>query len=134
MKMGISQEVMAEKVGVTKYTISRWENMQKAIPGDRLDAVQSAYEVSVSELYGEDIGRAGSDETLRIFVPISLPSEEALTGMFAVLLVSAGVPDDEGSLAQALAEDFPAAFAAAYGAQGPTQRRDEQQHLLPALP
>ncbi|NQW24519.1 MAG: helix-turn-helix transcriptional regulator [SAR202 cluster bacterium] len=40
---GLSQEAVAEKIGVSWMTVHRWERSQRAIPDDRLDKVCELY-------------------------------------------------------------------------------------------
>lgn len=56
---GFSQEVIAERMGVSVAQVSRWENGHDGIPSQRLDSLVSAYEAPLDALLGG--GSRGGD-------------------------------------------------------------------------
>ena len=53
-KSGLSQEQVAEKLGVTRQTVSKWETDQTTPDFDKIVPISKLYNVSVNELFGED--------------------------------------------------------------------------------
>lgn len=53
-RLGISQQVIAERMGVSVPQISRWEGGKDGIPSQRLSSLTSAYEAGLDELLGAD--------------------------------------------------------------------------------
>lgn len=51
-RMGLTQEVVAEKLGVTPQSISRWENGQSRPDVDMLPKIAAFFDVSVDALFG----------------------------------------------------------------------------------
>lgn len=51
-RMGITQDVIAEKLGVTPQSVSRWENSQSRPDIDMLPKIASFFHVSVDALFG----------------------------------------------------------------------------------
>ena len=51
-RMGLTQEVVAEKLGVTPQSISRWENGQSRPDVDMLPKIAAFFNVSVDALFG----------------------------------------------------------------------------------
>lgn len=52
-RLGVNQDVMAERLGVSIAQISRWEKGRNSIPGKRVKDVMSAYQATFAELFGE---------------------------------------------------------------------------------
>lgn len=48
----LSQQDLAEKLGVDKSAVSHWENGESAPTAERIPAVASALGVSIDELFG----------------------------------------------------------------------------------
>lgn len=55
MNKGLSQERVAEILGVSKQAISKWESSQTAPSTDNLIALSNIYEVSLDELVGNTV-------------------------------------------------------------------------------
>jgi transcriptional regulator with XRE-family HTH domain len=53
-RLGIKQDEMAERMGVSIAQISRWESGKNGIPSQRVEAMARAYETSVGELFDEE--------------------------------------------------------------------------------
>ncbi len=53
-KSGLSQEQVAEKLGVTRQTVSKWETDQTTPDFDKIVPISKLYNVSVNELFGEE--------------------------------------------------------------------------------
>ena len=51
-RMGLTQEVVSEKLGVTPQSISRWENGQSRPDVDMLPKIAAFFDVSVDALFG----------------------------------------------------------------------------------
>lgn len=51
---GLSQEDFAEKVGVTRQTVSRWENGEGDIKSANIDSICKAYNISAEQLLGDN--------------------------------------------------------------------------------
>lgn len=51
---GLSQEDFAEKVGVTRQTVSRWENDEGNIRAENIENICKAYNISSEQLLGEN--------------------------------------------------------------------------------
>ena len=56
-KSGLSQEAVAEKLGVSRQTISKWEKNLSVPDADTLIRLAEILEVSVSELLGTNIAK-----------------------------------------------------------------------------
>lgn len=50
-RLGVTQEEMADRMGVSVAQISRWESGRNGIPGQRIEAMSKAYEASLDELF-----------------------------------------------------------------------------------
>jgi transcriptional regulator with XRE-family HTH domain len=64
MKRGLSQEALADRIGTTKATISRWENNERDITFMALVAVAEALDLRVIDLL-RDPGEPSADALLR---------------------------------------------------------------------
>ena len=53
-KAGLSQENVAEALGVTRQTVSKWEGDQTTPDFDKIVPISKLYNVSVNELFGEE--------------------------------------------------------------------------------
>jgi transcriptional regulator with XRE-family HTH domain len=51
-KQGLSQEQLAEKIGVSRQTVSKWESDQSTPDLERLMALSGLYNLSLDELVG----------------------------------------------------------------------------------
>ena len=61
-KCGLSQEKVAEKLGVSRQTISKWEQGLSVPDSDLLIALSEALETPVSTLLGETVTESEADE------------------------------------------------------------------------
>jgi transcriptional regulator with XRE-family HTH domain len=55
--LGLSQEVVADRAGVSVSQISRWEAGGSNIPSGRLSSLADAYECRISDIFDDDDGR-----------------------------------------------------------------------------
>ena len=55
---GLSQEQLAEKIGVSRQTISKWEGGLSKPELDKLKALSEFFQITLDELTGNQIGRA----------------------------------------------------------------------------
>ena len=61
-KKGLSQEKLAEKINVTRQTISNWELGETAPNPEQLIFLSKEFEISIDELVGNDTKPANSSE------------------------------------------------------------------------
>ena len=52
-KSGLSQEQLAEKIGVSRQAISKWEGGLSTPELDKLKALSAFFQISIDELTGE---------------------------------------------------------------------------------
>jgi transcriptional regulator with XRE-family HTH domain len=95
--LGITQEQMAERLGVSPPQISRWENGRDGIPSQRMAALCEAYQGGIDELLGAALHLPGTTNVVRNnAVPfryegaadVSLPRDVPIFG------TSLGAPQD----------------------------------------
>lgn len=55
-RANLTQEAIAERMGVSVPQVSRWENGRDGIPSQRLSALAKAYQANLDELLGTDEG------------------------------------------------------------------------------
>ena len=93
-KQGLSQEQLAEKIGVSRQAISKWEGGLSTPELDKLKALSDCFGVTLDELTSEEKGAPGAN------VPQNTASSNApsanglgmiLCGAGALFLVLAGV-------------------------------------------
>lgn len=109
---------LAEKIGASQSAISRWSD---GVRPRKLEALNSAAEfagVTVDQLLNIplSIARAQSGAATAgsiLLLPVSLPSEAALTAMFSGFLETTGHQDLADELAPQLAQLLPAGLARA---------------------
>lgn len=84
---GLSQEQLAERIGVSRQTISKWEGGLSTPDLEKLIALADCFEISVDELVREKISaqriQNPADET-------SLKADSPKTGNLGLVLCSAG--------------------------------------------
>lgn len=106
--MGTTIEEMADRVGVARYTISRWETLAVNIPAKQLDAVARAYECAVSEIYERAEPAKPAEMAGRIIMaPVRLPSEAVMAEILEAMLDGNAMRLPVAELAQMLAERLP---------------------------
>lgn len=59
---GLSQEALAEKLGVTRQAVSKWERSESSPDTDNLIALANLYEVSLDDLLYKDVAESGSQD------------------------------------------------------------------------
>ena len=59
-KKGLSQEKLAEKINVTRQTISNWELGETAPNPEQLILLSKQFDISIDELVGNDAMSSGS--------------------------------------------------------------------------
>jgi transcriptional regulator with XRE-family HTH domain len=114
-RAGLKQPAIAEALGVSVAQVSRWENGIDNIPSARLKAMAAAYLSTVGELFGEDAAPEVAGDRTIIQMGVVLPSEPALTRMFAGHLAAAGKMDIADELAPLLARLLPGGLMQAQG-------------------
>lgn len=63
-KNGLSQEALAEKLGISRQSISKWERAESSPDTDNLIALARLYNISLDELLLNDIKKSEQDESL----------------------------------------------------------------------
>lgn len=61
---GLTQQELADKIGVTKLTILRWEKGDRVPKSDKAQQLADYFGVSVGYLLGFELGQSGGFETL----------------------------------------------------------------------
>lgn len=93
-KQGLSQEQLAEKIGVSRQAISKWEGGLSTPELDKLKALSDCFGITLDELTSEktDVSRTTASETN---TPTATTATSRLgiflCGMGALFLVLAGV-------------------------------------------
>lgn len=71
-RANLTQEIIAERMGVSVPQISRWENGKDGIPSQRLPAMVQAYQASLDELFEES--ELASPDDVRTVMIEKLPT------------------------------------------------------------
>ena len=69
---GYSQEELADKLGLSRQAISKWERAESAPDTDNLISLAKLYGMSIDELLGVSASASSSvanEEELKVFVP-----------------------------------------------------------------
>lgn len=75
-KPKLTQEALAKKIGVTKLTISRWENNERTPKADKAQELADIFNVSVGYLLGStDIRRKYDDEKILDFSDLPIDNK-----------------------------------------------------------
>lgn len=61
-KSGLSQEQLAEKIGVSRQSISKWESGTSTPELEKLLALSECFNITLDELVREEAGNQGPDE------------------------------------------------------------------------
>lgn len=88
MELGINQEELAEKVYVSRQTISNWENDKSYPDVNSLIRLSEAFDISIDTLIKGDIEMMREEikeEEIRSFSTLS----KVYTGLFLIMIVSA---------------------------------------------
>ena len=64
-RSGLSQEQLAEKIGVFRQAISKWESGASTPELEKLLALSECFHITLDELVREEAGSPGEDETPR---------------------------------------------------------------------
>lgn len=64
-KSGLSQEQLAERIGVSRQAISKWESGTSTPELEKLLALSECFHITLDELVREEAGSPGEDETPR---------------------------------------------------------------------
>lgn len=77
-KLDLNQEDLGDIIGVTKQTISNWENSNKNMSLDKVKKLASFFNISVNELLGDETNanQEVCDETLEIAKELKELDEE----------------------------------------------------------
>lgn len=93
-KQGLSQEQLAEKIGVSRQAISKWEGGLSTPELDKLKALSDCFGVTLDELTSEEKGVPGANvpqNTASFNAPSANRLGMILCGAGALFLVLAGV-------------------------------------------
>ena len=91
--LGLSQEQLAEQVGVSRQSISKWETGQSAPELDKLVRLSQVFGVSTDELLGKEAQAAAETSRIQDYVQanllrrfVTLGWVTALVGAIALIL------------------------------------------------
>ena len=59
---GLSQEILADRLGVSRQAVSKWERAESSPDTDNLIALSELYEISIDELLNRDAGSYRTNE------------------------------------------------------------------------
>lgn len=95
-RSGLSQEQLAEKIGVSRQAVSKWEGGLSTPGLDKLQALSDCFQVTIDELTGEQAVGAPRDAGKEERSPASGKTGESRTGIClcvigAVCLILFGV-------------------------------------------
>lgn len=120
----LSQQQIADELGVSTAQISRWENGENNIPSERLPLIARAYVCRIGEIF-EDMDIPAPVQTPQpepdfqfLHMPVMLPSAAKLTDMFEGVLETAAPQLVRTGLAKELALQLPAALQRLSGPPG----------------
>ena len=68
---GLTQEQLAGKLGVTRQTVSKWENGASVPDADILSQMASVLDVSVSELLGISVETSSKEDYAKILAVLN---------------------------------------------------------------
>lgn len=68
---GLTQEQLAGKLGVTRQTVSKWENGASVPDADILSQMASVLDVSVSELLGVSVETSSKEDNAKILAVLN---------------------------------------------------------------
>lgn len=68
---GLTQEQLAGKLGVTRQTVSKWENGASVPDADILSQMASVLDVSVSELLGMSVETSSKEDYAKILTVLN---------------------------------------------------------------
>ena len=88
IEQGISQEELAERVNVSRQTISKWENGLVCPTGDNLHQLGKALGVPVDALLNDSWT---PPESQVVEVPVPRPRNYRLWALLAALVLAAGI-------------------------------------------
>jgi transcriptional regulator with XRE-family HTH domain len=96
---GVSQQALAEAVGLTFQQIQKYETGANRVSASKLAEIAAALEVSVAELFGDDasasgltdelvglLGAPGALDLLKTYGRLPRPQQSALLGFLDSLL------------------------------------------------
>lgn len=61
-QLGLSQEELAEKIGVSRQAVSKWERAESSPDTENLISLSKIYNVSIDEMLGYNINTQNDDE------------------------------------------------------------------------
>ncbi len=80
-KSGLSQEQLAEKIGVSRQAISKWEGGLSTPELDKLKALSECFQITIDELTGNQAISAFDDTIKEKENPVSCKPEESKMGI-----------------------------------------------------
>lgn len=83
-KNGLSQETLAERIGVSRQAVSKWETGAATPELDKLRALCACFGVTLDELTGENLQNAVKDE------PPPAHDKNRYTDALGIILCAAG--------------------------------------------
>ena len=91
LKQGISQEELAEKLEVSRQTISKWENGVVRPSAENLIRLSEVYGIPIDALLKDDWVPPETPEIQVVEVPVPRPRNYRLWALLAAVLVAAGI-------------------------------------------
>lgn len=85
-KSGLSQEQLAEKIGVSRQAISKWEGGLSTPELDKLKALSECFHVTIDELTGDQEPNAAIDNTKQERLSTSDKATESKIGISLCLI------------------------------------------------
>lgn len=88
---GLSQEALAEKIGVSRQAVSKWERGEASPDTENLLSLSKAYSVSLDDLLGDKT----AEEIISEKAPLSAPQKEE-NGLYSSAESTAPITDAAG--------------------------------------
>ena len=87
-KHGLSQEQLAEKIGVSRQAISKWEGGLSTPELEKLKALSECFQITIDELTGDRATDTPDDAVKEKEAPTPRETQESRAGIFLCLIGS----------------------------------------------
>ena len=91
VEQGLSQETLAERVNVSRQTVSKWENGAVRPSADNLAALSQVFGLPADAFLKDDWVPPEQAEPVVVEVPVPAPRNYRLWALLAAALIAAGV-------------------------------------------